>query len=100
MQVKAATESFRNEMVRSNSVMTKVLAHSRDAQKAMGVASSIFEMIGQHQEAIDQQDPSKEDKTILQLSNNKVKVNKKPKKATTKKVKKNGNNRKQHNSSK
>ena len=100
MKTSAATESFRNEMVRSNSVMTKVLAHSRDAQKAMGVASSIFEMIGQHQEAIDQQDPSKEDKTILQLSNNKVKVNKKPKKATTKKVKKNGNNRKQHNSSK
>ena len=57
-------------------------------------------MIGQHQQAMDEQDPSKEDKTILQLSNNKVKVNKKPKKATTKKVKKNGNNRKQHNSSK
>jgi hypothetical protein len=53
-------------------------------------------VIGAHQEAIDQGDPSKEDKTILQLSNNKVKVKKKPTKATTKKVKKNGNNRKQH----
>ena len=96
MGTKAATESFRNEMVRSNNVMTKVLAHSGDAQKAMGVATSIFEVIGAHQEAIDQGDPSKEDKTILQLSNNKVKVKKKPTKATTKKVKKNGNNRKQH----
>jgi hypothetical protein len=96
MGTKAATESFRNEMVRSNNVMTKVLAHSGDAQKAMGVATSIFEVIGRHQEAIDEQDPSKEDKTILQLSNNKVKVKKKPTKATSKKVKKNGNNRKQH----
>ena len=96
-QVQAATESFRNEMVRSNSVMTKVLAHSGDAQKAMGVASSIFGMIGNHQAAIDGQDSSKEDKTILQLSNNKVKVKDKPKKVSTKKVKKDGNNRKQHN---
>ena len=39
-------------------------------------------------------DPNYEDKTILQLSNNKVKVKKKPKKVMTKKVKKNGNNRK------
>ena len=90
MGTKAATESFRNEMVRSNNVMTKVLAHSGDAQKAMGVATSIFEVIGRHQEAIDEQNPSKEDKTILQLSK------KKPTKATSKKVKKNGNNRKQH----
>ena len=100
MQVKVATESFRNEMVRSNNVMTKVLAHSGNAKKAMGVASSIFEMIGSHQEALQEGDSSKEDKTILQLSNNKIKVSKKPKKAATKKEDKNGNNRKQHNSSK
>ena len=40
MQVKAATESFRNEMVRSNSVMTKVLAHSRDANSVSGTVGS------------------------------------------------------------
>ena len=87
-------------MVQSNNIMTKVLAQSGDAQKAMATAGSIFELIGNHQKAIDTKDPSIEDKTILQLSNNKVKVKKKPKKAMTKKVKKNGNNRKQHNSSK
>tara|TARA_R110002012_G_scaffold300278_1_gene500002 strand:+ start:858 stop:1241 length:384 start_codon:yes stop_codon:yes gene_type:complete len=88
--VQAATESFRNEMVQSNNIMTKVLAQSGDAKKAMATASSIFELIGNHQEAIDTQDDSKEDKTILHLSNNKVKVKKE------KKVKKDGNNRKQH----
>jgi hypothetical protein len=99
-QTTAATESFRNEMVQSNNIMTKVLAQSGDAQKAMATAGSIFELIGDHQKAIDTNDPNNEDKTILQLSNNKVKVKKKPKKTMTKKVKKNGNNRKQHNSSK
>ena len=57
-------------------------------------------MLYDHQRALENKDPDSEDETIRQLSNNKVKVNKKPKKATTKKVKKNGNNRKQHNSSK
>ena len=92
----AATESFRNEMVQSNNIMTKVLAQSSDAKRAMATASSIFELIGDHQKAIDTKDKNLEDNTILQLSNNKVKVKKKPTKATTKKVKKNGNNRKQH----
>lgn len=94
MGVQAATESFRNEMVQSNNIMTKVLAHSGDAQKAMGTASSIFEMIHAQQDAIAQKAPEIEDETIRQLSNNKVKVKNKPTKATTKKVKKNGNNRK------
>lgn len=91
MGTKAATESFRNEMVQSNNIMTKVLAQSGDAKKAMATATSIFELIGNHQEAIDKKDSSLEDKTILQLSNNKVKVKK------GKKVKKDGNNSKQHN---
>jgi hypothetical protein len=93
----AATESFRNEMVQSNNIMTKVLAQSSDAKKAMATASSIFEIIGDHQKAIDTKDKNLEDNTILQLSNNKVKVKDKPKKVSTKKVKKDGNNRKQHN---
>jgi len=92
MKTSAATESFRNEMVRSNNVMTKVLAHSGDAKKAMATAHSIFEVIGNHQKAIDTKDENLEEETIRQLSNNKVKVNK------GKKVKKNGNNRKQYNS--
>ena len=74
MGKKAATESFRNEMVQSNNIMT------------------IFEVIGNHQKAIDTNDKSLEEETIRQLSNNKVKVKK------GKKVKKDGNNRKQHNS--
>ena len=94
MGVQAATESFRNEMVQSNNIMTKVLAQSGDAKKAMSTATSIFELIGDHQKAIENNDESLEQKTVRQLSNNKIKVKKKPKKATTKKVKKNGNNRK------
>ena len=92
MGTKAATESFRNEMVQSNNIMTKVLAQSGNAKKAMETASSIFEVIGNHQKAIDTNDKSLEEETIRQLSNNKVKVKK------GKKVKKDGNNRKQHNS--
>ena len=85
MGTTAATESFRNEMVQSNNIMTKVLAQSGDAQKAMQTASSIFELIGNHQTAIQENNADLEDKTIRQLSNNKVKV---------KKGKKNGNNSK------
>ena len=92
MGTKAATESFRNEMVQSNNIMTKVLAQSGNAKKAMETASSIFEVNGNHQKAIDTNDKSLEEETIRQLSNNKVKVKK------GKKVKKDGNNRKQHNS--
>ncbi len=94
MGTTAATESFRNEMVQSNNIMTKVLAQSGDAKKAMATASSIFEIIGNHQQAIDTNDETLEEETIRQLSNNKVKVKKKSKKATIKKVKKDGNNRK------
>ena len=75
--------------------MTKVLAQSGDAKKAMATAGSIFALISDHQKAINTKDENLEDETIRQLSNNKIKV-KKPKKATTKKVKKDGNNSKQH----
>ncbi len=46
---------------------------------------NIFEKIGNHQRAIESNDPEMEDETIRQLSNNKVKV---------KKGKKDGNNSK------
>ena len=95
MGTTAATESFRNEMVQSNNIMTKVLAQSGDAKKAMATAGSIFALISDHQKAINTKDENLEDETIRQLSNNKIKV-KKPKKSTTKKVKKDGNNSKQH----
>ena len=48
-------------------------------------AASIFEMIGNHQKALEKKDSKMEDETIRQLSNNKIKV---------KKGKKDGNNRK------
>ena len=84
----AATESYRNEMVTSNNILTKVLANSDNPKKAMETAGSIFELIGNHQQAIQENDVNLEDKTIRQLSNNKIKVKK------GKKVKKNGNNSK------
>tara|TARA_R100001086_G_C11679478_1_gene215306 strand:- start:103 stop:492 length:390 start_codon:yes stop_codon:yes gene_type:complete len=91
----AATESFRNEMVKSNNVMTAVLAHSDNAKRAMATASSIFQNIGDHQRALELGNPDMEDKTIRQLANNKVKVKPtKTKKKTNKKVKKNVNNNK------
>ena len=91
----AATESFRNEMVKSNNVMTAVLAHSDNAKRAMATASSIFQNIGDHQKALESGDTNMEDKTIRQLANNKVKVKAtKTKKKTNKKVKKNVNNNK------
>ena len=85
MGTKAATESFRNEMVQSNNILTKVLAKNSNPKKAMENVTSIFELIGNHQKAIETQDEKLEDKTIRQLSNNKIKV---------KKGKKDGNNSK------
>lgn len=81
----AATESFRNEMVRSQDAMNKLLQGSDSAKNLAMNAASIFELIGNHQKAIEKNDPKMEDKTIRQLSNNKIKV---------KKGKKDGNNRK------
>ena len=81
----AATESFRNEMVKSQTVMNKLLQSNDSAKNLAMNAASIFELIGNHQKALENNDPKLEDETIRQLSNNKVKV---------KKGKKDGNNRK------
>jgi hypothetical protein len=92
MGTKAATESFRNEMVKGQNVMNTILAASPQKRKEIKNLSSLWGSIGKHQEAIEKNDNSLEEENIRQLSNNKVKVKK------GKKVKKDGNNRKQHNS--
>jgi|TARA_R100000030_G_scaffold33785_1_gene25203 hypothetical protein len=86
---KAATESFRNEMVKGQNVMNNILAASPKTRTEIKNITSIFGKIGDHQKALEVKDKNMEDKTIRQLSNNKVKV---------KKGKKDGNNSKQHNS--
>ena len=83
--VQAATESFRNEMVKGQTAMNKLLQSNDSAKNLAMNATSIFELIGNHQKAIEKNDHKIEDETIRQLSNNKVKV---------KKGKKDGNNRK------
>ena len=72
--VKAATESFRNEMVHSNNVMQKVLSSSEGAKKAMENTASIFELLGNHQKAQEEDNPEWGNETIRQLSNNKIKI--------------------------
>jgi hypothetical protein len=74
--VQAATESFRNEMVKSQTAMNQLLQGSDSAKNLAMNAASIFELIGNHQKAIEKNDPKMEDETIRQLSNNKVKVKK------------------------
>lgn len=81
----AATESFRNEMVKSNKAMEGIFKSSDSAKNLMLNATTIFELIGNHQRAIEDNDPNQEDETIRQLSN-KIKVKK------GKKVKKDVNN--------
>ena len=81
----AATESFRNEMVKGQNVMNNILASNPQTRKEMKNISSLFGKIGDHQKALEENNSDKEDETIRQLSNNKVK---------TKKGKKNGNNSK------
>jgi hypothetical protein len=83
--VQAATESFRNEMVKGQNVMNNILAANPQTRKEMKNISSLFAKIGNHQKAIEENDPNLEDETIRQLSNNKIK---------TKKGKKDGNNSK------
>jgi|TARA_Y100000114_G_scaffold66715_1_gene61171 hypothetical protein len=90
--VQAATESFRNEMVKGQSVMNNILAAQPETRTEIKQVASLFGAIGNHQKALEKQDEGEEDEMIRQLGNNKVKVKK------DKKVKKNGNNRKQHNS--
>ena len=90
--VQAATESFRNEMVKGQSVMNNILAAQPETRTEIKQVASLFGSISNHQKALEKQDEGEEDEMIRQLGNNKVKVKK------DKKVKKNGNNRKQHNS--
>lgn len=89
--VQAATESFRNEMVKGQNVMNNILAAQPQTRKEMQKVSSLFGKIGNHQKALEENNENAEDENIRQLSNNKVKTKKE------KKVKKDGNNRKQHN---
>jgi hypothetical protein len=74
--VQAATESFRNEMVKSQNAMNKLLQENDSAKNLAVNAATIFEMIGNHQKAIENKDEKLENKTIRQLSNNKIKVKK------------------------
>tara|TARA_R100001510_G_C7629128_1_gene188356 strand:+ start:508 stop:945 length:438 start_codon:yes stop_codon:yes gene_type:complete len=85
MGVQAATESFRNEMVKGQNVMNNILAASPQTRKEMKSLSSIFTKIGDHQRALMENNKDLEDETIRQLSNNKIKV---------KRGKKNGKNSK------
>ena len=94
MQVQAATESFRNEMVDSNKAMAGLLKKSDTASNLLRNTTSIFNLLSKQQRAVMEGDTKLEDETIRQLSNNNIKIKKKLKKATTKKVKKNGNNSK------
>tara|TARA_R100001510_G_C7651508_1_gene209186 strand:- start:1422 stop:1868 length:447 start_codon:yes stop_codon:yes gene_type:complete len=84
----AATESFRNEMVKSNKAMEGIFKSSDSAKNLMLNATTIFELIGNHQRAVKENIPELEEENIRQLSNNKIKVKK------GKKVSKNGNNSK------
>ena len=86
--VSAATESFRNEMVKGQNVMNQILAADPKKRSEIKNISSLFGKIGRHQRAIETNDPDLEDESIRQLSNNKIKVKK------GKKGKKDGNNRK------
>ena len=83
--VQAATESFRNEMVKGQNVMNNILAANPKTRNEMKNISSLFGKIGNHQKALEENNPDLEDENIRQLSNNKVK---------TKKGKKDGNNSK------
>lgn len=94
MQVQAATESFRNEMVDSNKAMEGLLQKSDSASNLMRNTTTIFNLLSKQQRAVMEGDKKLADETIGQLSNNNIKIKKKPKKALTKKVKKNGNNSK------
>ena len=94
MQVQAATESFRNEMVDSNKAMEGLLQKSDTASNLMRNTTTIFNLLANMQRSVTEGNKKLADETIGQLSNNNIKINKKPKKALAKKVKKNGNNSK------
>ena len=68
--------------------MEGIFKSSDSAKNLMLNATTIFELIGNHQKAIQENKPELEEENIRQLSNNKIKVKK------GKKVSKNGNNSK------
>jgi hypothetical protein len=74
--VQAATESFRNEMVKGQNVMNTILSANPKTRKEMKTISSLFGKIGNHQKALENKDVKSEDENIRQLSNNKIKVKK------------------------
>ena len=84
-KVQAATESFRNEMVKGQNTMNNILAASPKTRREIKEISSLFGKIGNHQKALESNDIKLEDENIRQLTNNKIKV---------KKGKKDGNNNK------
>ena len=71
--VQAATESFRNEMVKGQNVMNNILAINPQTKKQVKNIGSLFGAIGDHQKAIENKDKKLENESIRQLSNNKVK---------------------------
>ena len=87
-KVQAATESFRNEMVKGQNMMNNILAANPQTRREIKEISSLFGKIGNHQKALETNDSNLEDENIRQLSNNKIKVKK------GKKGKKDGNNNK------
>tara|TARA_A100000171_G_C2049764_1_gene104589 strand:+ start:19 stop:243 length:225 start_codon:yes stop_codon:yes gene_type:complete len=74
--------------------MTGLLQKSDTATNLMRNTTSIFNLLSKQQRAVMEGDKKLADQTIGQLSNNNIKIKKKPKKASIKKVKKNGNNSK------
>ena len=69
MQVQAATESFRNEMVDSNKAMTGLLKKSDTASNLLRNTTSIFNLLSQQQRAVAEGNKKLEDETVRQLSN-------------------------------
>jgi hypothetical protein len=71
--VQAATESFRNEMVKGQNVMNNILSINPEKRKELRNIGSLFGAIGDHQRAVEKGDKNLENESIRQLSNNKVK---------------------------
>ena len=87
----AATESFRNEMVKANMVTASIAA--KTIKRAKSDEDTIFGMIASHQDAVANNDEMKSKSYIRHLSNNKVKTKERSEKERkAKKVKNNGNN--------
>ena len=80
MGTQAATESFRNEMVKSQNVLTSLLQEHETPKNLMKNVGSIFEAIETHQGALRYGKKEDEVDTINKLSNNKLRVKKKEKK--------------------